>query len=1002
MKIKNFSPRARLDSAKRGEAGKFKIILLQRKILCFSALRRFISILLIIGILQGSMPYAAFAQSETPSPTPDMLQESVPGDLNGPSGLEANTASNSPSPVFDTALQQQSASLRKPPHVRKLRQTFRANEAVTVTVDFVKAAEVEASVLDAKGQNVNADIDVVSDTDPASLRILPPRNFRPGKYELRVTTPGGQLVTQEFTWGVLAINTNKSIYANGERAQIAMAVLDEYGKMVCNADVTLEITSPSGVTTVLTTRDKTIIINRECFIHAVTQKPDYETSFLTQGVGGYEVKLSAETKNGTYTIQDSFEVRDPSDIPFDVERVSATRIFPPVAYTMEFPITAHEDFSGTITEVVPEGFTITSLEGTTSYTSLSVIQAAEDKKQELSAPIFDLGLPYKGTFYLTQGFGGLDRDPVLKRKYAQYGVVGHDGADFALPLGTEVVAVAGGKIVIAREKWDYGTTIVIQHSWGKSYYGHLSKLSVKEGDIVKKGDTIAYSGNTGLSTAPHLHVGIKPNGAAPDNGYFGKINPLPYLKLYKEDELNPEAASRARSNGNVQVITWNVTLKKGDAVRLGYTYKTPSESPQFYLLGPLQFRQKDISTDINRTTTDITLETSSASTSSGLRDNGTALSTPSAAASASGVLSEPTTAPSSSSPRSAGTLVFQEARQWQLAIDPDTSIVLDNLADGTCGSGCWTIPEDWTDVNTIYAIGGGGAGDNSSTSVGVGGGGGGAFASITNLDLNFGDTGVVFGVGAAGTDGVNGGPSWFNAANAAACTDSATCVKGAGGTTATSATGGAGGSLAGTNTVGTARFAGGAGGTGNAGGDDSAGGGGGAGSPSGTGGTGGDGDNGAGGDEGQGGGGGSGCDSIGTANDGVAGAADGGAGGDSCFASGGTGGVNGTPNGDPGSNGSGGGGGDGTGNGGLGGAGVSASDPSLAGGGGGGGDDDTGGVGGDGGSYGGGGGGGTTVGTGGGGVVVIVYTPVSTGPTNDQLMRHGAWFSNGVEKPFTF
>ncbi len=74
-------------------------------------------------------------------------------------------------------------------------------------------------------------------------------------------------------------------------------------------------------------------------------------------------------------------------------------------------------------------------------------------------------------------------------------------------------------------------------------------------------------------------------------------------------------------------------------------------------------------------------------------------------------------------------------------------------------------------------------------------------------------------------------------------------------------------------------------------------------------------------------------------------------------------------------------------------------DPSLSGGGGGAGDDDSGGVGGAGGFYGGGGGGGATVGVGRGGVIVITYTVLS--PV-DQVMRHGKYFSGGVEQRFTF
>lgn len=288
--------------------------------------------------------------------------------------------------------------------------------------------------------------------------------------------------------------------------------------------------------------------------------------------------------------------------------------------------------------------------------------------------------------------------------------------------------------------------------------------------------------------------------------------------------------------------------------------------------------------------------------------------------------------------------------------------------DLTTNSSPWIVPSDFTSTNTIRAIGGGGAGDNSSTTAGQGGGGGGAYASITNLNLGVGSS-ITYNVGVGATDGMGaGGITWFNAASAAACTDSSNCVKAGGGSSATSETGGAGGTLA--ASIGTTLFGGGAGGTGNAAGADSTGGGGGAGGSLGIGATGGNGDTDQFFDDAQGGGGGSGGGNAGTN-----GGTEGGAGGDSSYdvSSGGAGGTGGGA-GQAGTNGGGGGGGDQGGNGGAGGDGNATFDISKAGGGGGGGDDDSGGVGGRGGFYGGGGGGGATVGIGATGVIAITYT----------------------------
>ncbi|MCA9397515.1 hypothetical protein KC573_01690, partial [candidate division WWE3 bacterium] len=142
---------------------------------------------------------------------------------------------------------------------------------------------------------------------------------------------------------------------------IAIAVLDEYGEMVCDADVRLSITylpqgRRSGVTrtTALTTKDGHIQINPECYLKEKTNKPDYQTTFTTEEVGIYEVTLTATTNNGTFSVDDRFEVQD--RIPFQIERTTATRIFPKEDYPVQISVSVQEDFKGTVIEKVPESF----------------------------------------------------------------------------------------------------------------------------------------------------------------------------------------------------------------------------------------------------------------------------------------------------------------------------------------------------------------------------------------------------------------------------------------------------------------------------------------------------------------------------------------------------------------------------------------------------------------------------------------------------------------------
>ena len=99
----------------------------------------------------------------------------------------------------------------------------------------------------------------------------------------------------------------------------------------------------------------------------------------------------------------------------------------------------------------------------------------------------------------------------------------HKGVDFAVPVGTAVRASCGGTVIKAGWGSGYGYCVYLQHPDGRcTRYGHLSKVLVKAGQTVKQGEKIALSGNTGVSTGPHLHFEILINGS--------QVNPLKYLQ----------------------------------------------------------------------------------------------------------------------------------------------------------------------------------------------------------------------------------------------------------------------------------------------------------------------------------------------------------------------------------------------------------------------------------------------------------------------------------------
>jgi murein DD-endopeptidase MepM/ murein hydrolase activator NlpD len=116
---------------------------------------------------------------------------------------------------------------------------------------------------------------------------------------------------------------------------------------------------------------------------------------------------------------------------------------------------------------------------------------------------------------LTSGFG---RRNAPTRGASTY----HKGVDWATPVGTAVMASSAGRVTRAGWGSGYGYCVYIRHADGReTRYGHLSKVLVSVGQSVSQGQKIALSGNTGVSTGPHLHFEILINGS--------QVNPLNYL-----------------------------------------------------------------------------------------------------------------------------------------------------------------------------------------------------------------------------------------------------------------------------------------------------------------------------------------------------------------------------------------------------------------------------------------------------------------------------------------
>ncbi|ARX84921.1 MULTISPECIES: M23 family metallopeptidase [Streptomyces] len=122
----------------------------------------------------------------------------------------------------------------------------------------------------------------------------------------------------------------------------------------------------------------------------------------------------------------------------------------------------------------------------------------------------------------------------LRRRYrvtSRYGVRGnwaaghHTGIDLGVPRGTPVYAVTSGVVVLARWSGAYGKAVTVRMP-DKRYvlFAHLSRISVRQGQRIRTGARIGYSGATGRATGPHLHLEIRAR-----RGYGSDINPVSYL-----------------------------------------------------------------------------------------------------------------------------------------------------------------------------------------------------------------------------------------------------------------------------------------------------------------------------------------------------------------------------------------------------------------------------------------------------------------------------------------
>ena len=157
-----------------------------------------------------------------------------------------------------------------------------------------------------------------------------------------------------------------------------------------------------------------------------------------------------------------------------------------------------------------------------------IIELAKNKSKMLASIPAIQPVANKDLKRMTSGYG-YRIHPIYKTRKMHYGM------DYSAKVGTEIYATGDGVISkVKRSKRGYGNYVKINHGFGyETLYAHMSKYIVKKGQKVKRGEVIGYVGNTGISTAPHLHYEVRKDNKKinPVNFYFNDLTPDEYEKM---------------------------------------------------------------------------------------------------------------------------------------------------------------------------------------------------------------------------------------------------------------------------------------------------------------------------------------------------------------------------------------------------------------------------------------------------------------------------------------
>ena len=493
-----------------------------------------------------------------------------------------------------------------------------------------------ARLMHADGSTEHVPVDITyGANDEWTLQLeKTPRAFRPGKYTIDLTiTEGGSTYTDsvQFYWGVLAMNTDKSVYAPGDTAHMSIAALDDNGNTQCDALLTLKVTAPDG-----TTANVPVSSGGGCGHNNVTTLLDFVADVPTSVVGSYSATLSHVDASGAIINQTTENFTVQKDAPYVVSRTGPTRIYPVSAYSMQLSVYSKDGFSGDVNEVLPEGFTISnSGGGTTSFQNGALyitwhVSIAAGASKNLSytfkAPEVSPYLFLLGPLSLSQG------STVAYTEENTWKI-----ASDAIPIGAGIAWLSGNQTTVGTELNNTSPTSLswnLSADYDSTYFSYSSstpsQLTIRQAGDYMISLTLPINRTSNGVRSTRVEADIYVDGVAVDYGvgrsaYISNqsgqkdssdhinvlvkgLNVNDYIEVYEHSPDTVNAADNMQITGQASLYaeyigsTQNVYFATGTTTSSGTNFNPAASSSMYWYDGSAYARSDTNYTHSNAAT----------------------------------------------------------------------------------------------------------------------------------------------------------------------------------------------------------------------------------------------------------------------------------------------------------------------------------------------------------------------------------------------------------------